>query len=272
MQSGQASSRLSGLSILFAITIGTPMKHRKTLQGLVFVAILSLLSGMLAVYFGSPDENAVPLARKLERNGTSLQEQSMAPRSTSTLPLTIANATPPQDNDDSDKTILDKWREKVFEQHSDIAEFAKYNRRILKTLDDRTSFERMLADREMISQAKQDLLDSNIEYSEIEQRKRMYRIEYLGAAIRSQDNPERALAIEAIEDVIFANNIKFDSSEEQKHSLAGDKVELYWALIEHDPAQAALVAEKAKGTEFESILTYARRKWDSIMNADKSGG
>lgn len=170
------------------------------------------------------------------------------------------------------KTTLERWRGQVFEQHPDIAEFARLDSKVLKSTDDLSSFRRMLSDRQMILAARDDLLADGPVLSEVEQRKRMYRVEYLGAALRWKDNPERAMAIEAVSDAIFARNLDPESSPEMRKSLAGDKIELFWALMEHEPSEAEDVQYRSKGTEFERLINYARRRWDAVMSPPTDDG
>jgi hypothetical protein len=75
---------------------------------------------------------------------------------------------------------------------------------------------------------------------------------------------------EAIEGVVFAENISSEASEALAQSLAGDKVELYTQLLHRSPERAAVIADLAKGKSVEQLLAYAKDSYNREMDAMKA--
>ena len=89
---------------------------------------------------------------------------------------------------------------------------------------------------------------------------RMYRAELLGRAVAWEDNPQRDAVLLAMERVVLADNIDAGQPLEVRRSLAGDKVELYMALLHEAPEEAAAIAARARGTWMERLLDHAEER------------
>ena len=98
----------------------------------------------------------------------------------------------------------------------------------------------------------------------------MVAVEFLGDAVNWADNPARGAVMEAIESVMFADNISASAADDLARSLAGDKVELYTQMLHRSPDRAAVVAEHAQGKPAEALLAYAKDSYDREMAARKA--
>jgi hypothetical protein len=170
------------------------------------------------------------------------------------------------------ETSLSRARESMLEANADIADYRRLRLKALLTAEERDQLHRMLKNPTLIEAAKRDLVETGDTFSREEQLMRMARVEYLDAALEWKDNPERAAVLDAAEEALLAPNIRASQDRMMQHSVAGDKVELYLALQERDPAKAAEIASKAKGTDFEKLITYAQAKYDAATDGKGSGG
>jgi hypothetical protein len=156
----------------------------------------------------------------------------------------------------------------VLEKNADVAEHRRLDMKVLPTGEEREALQEMLADQALITAARDDLLaSSESEYSKEAELRRMHRVKFFSNAIAWDDNPETVAVAEAVEAVIMADNIRDDHPLDLQRSLAGDKVELYWQLLHNDPEQAEKLAQKAKGTNLEPLLTYAKDRYEADMVA-----
>lgn len=104
-------------------------------------------------------------------------------------------------------------------------------------------------------------------FSKESEGKRMLCVEFLTDAIAWSENPEIDLVREAIEDVLFAQNISEAMPEDLARSLAGDKVELFTQVLHASPEQASILADRARGKEVEPLLVYAKNTYVREINA-----
>lgn len=161
----------------------------------------------------------------------------------------------------------------VLEKNADIAEHRRLDRKALPTGEEREALREMLSDQSLIVAARDDLLaSSESEYSKEAELRRMHRVKFFSNAIDWGDNPEMSAVTEAVEAVILADNIHDDHPLDLQRSLAGDKVELYWQLLHNAPEQAEKLAEHAKGTSHEALLTYAKERYEADMLAFETPG
>jgi hypothetical protein len=185
----------------------------------------------------------------------------------------VTTVTPSNDDETERRgepeTTISRTRDRVLSTNPDIAAYRQLQSKVLRTIEEREQFHRMLKDVSFIDAAKRDLIETGSNFSEEDQYKRMCRVEYLDAALEWSDNPERATLLDTVEDIIFAPNIRVSQDDLMQHSIAGDKVELYLALLERDPERAKEIAAKAKGTEFERLIAYAQARHNAQTQAEK---
>lgn len=80
------------------------------------------------------------------------------------------------------------------------------------------------------------------------------------------ENPIRSKVVEAMKHVILSNNINETDSEDQRKSIAGDKIELYLGLHKADPEAAERLLSESEGLTWK-VLNYAHKK----LNGPNSG-
>lgn len=179
--------------------------------------------------------------------------QRSAPRGGPRLAATPDRPTP------SDR--IHPLMERVLNDHPELSQYHWLTRKVLPTADQRRMLEEMLSDPEMIQTAKMDLLaSSETVYTREEEAKRMLQVEFLTDAMSWSENPEIETVFETIEDVLLAENISADASEELAQSLAGDKMDLYTQVMHSAPERAKTIAEHASGKPVEPLLSYSS-KW-----------
>lgn len=80
------------------------------------------------------------------------------------------------------------------------------------------------------------------------------------------ENPIRSKVIEAIKNVILSKNINETDSDDQRKSIAGDKIELYLALHKADPESAESLLSETEGLTWK-VINYAHTR----LNGPNSG-
>lgn len=149
-----------------------------------------------------------------------------------------------------------------------LAHYHWLSSKVLPTDEHRKMLHEMLSDPEQIQKVKMDLLASTESaFSKESEGKRMLCVEFLTDAIAWSENPEIDLVREAIEDVLFAQNISEAMPEDLARSLAGDKVELFTQVLHASPEQASILADRARGKEVEPLLVYAKNTYVREINA-----
>jgi len=153
---------------------------------------------------------------------------------------------------------------RALDEHPELSQYHWLAQKVLPTVEHRRMLEEMLSDLELIEKAKLDLLaSSETDYSREEEAKRMLQVEFLSDAIAWKENPEMAAIVEAIEDVLLADNISADMPDDLAQSLAGDKMDLYTQVLHSSPDHAATIAEHASGKPVDPLLTYSKDWLDS---------
>jgi hypothetical protein len=157
---------------------------------------------------------------------------------------------------------------RALEDDPDMAHYYWLAQKVVPTEEHRRMRQEMLSDPELIQKAKMDLLaPGESTYSKEGEAKRMLDVEFLTDAIAWADNPEIESVHEAIEDVLFAENIYKDTPDDLAQSLAGDKMELYTQVLHTSPERAAAMAEQAHGRQVEALLKHSKEWYDSEMLA-----
>lgn len=160
--------------------------------------------------------------------------------------------------------------QRVLDGNPDLAQYYALEQKVLPTAEERSNIHAMLSDPEMIQTVKNSLLANETSYSKDAEAKRMVGVEFLSDAINWEDNPSRPAVMQAVEDVMFAQNITSEAPDELAESLAGDKVELYTQMLHRSPDRAALLAEHARGKSVEPLLAYAKDSYDRETAARKA--
>jgi hypothetical protein len=197
------------------------------------------------------------------------------PAATATGPTTRGRIAPALDGAAAQRPTLAGVRlppvmQKVLEDNPDLAQYYALEQKVVPSDEERTNLRAILSDPDMIQSAKDYLLAAETSYSKEAEAKRMVAVEFLGDAVNWADNPARATVMDAIEGVMFADNISASAPDDLAQSLAGDKAELYMQMLHRSPDRAAVVAEHAHGKSVESLLAYAKDSYDHEMTARKA--
>lgn len=165
--------------------------------------------------------------------------------------------------------LIEHARPKMLDLHPDMAQFRWLEHKALRTREEQQLRRDMLADAEMIRYTRDRLLASRSgPLTREDELERIYRVEFLAAAIEEPSNPGRADALDAIEDVIMADSVRADMSLELQKSLTGDKMELYMALLHDAPERADDVARQAENTPTEALVKYSSTKYHTWNDSD----
>ncbi|WIG95800.1 hypothetical protein [Myxococcus sp. SDU36] len=160
---------------------------------------------------------------------------------------------------------VDDLRDEMMAGNPDLAQFRTLQRKVLLKPEERELLRGIYKDREQIEVARRDLLaESEQTYSDDNQFRRMYRVEYLGMALEWKDNPERAHLLDTVESLVMARNIRATQDPEVRRSLSGDKVEMMMILLHNDRARAEQLLAQSRGTPYEPLLEYARVRFDAL--------
>jgi hypothetical protein len=160
--------------------------------------------------------------------------------------------------------------QKALDEHPQLAQYYRLQQKVLPTAEERKTLRGMLADSNLIEMVKEELLVPESTYTKEAEAKRMVAVEFLTDAVAWADNPATGAVMEAIEAVVFADNISADASEDLARSLAGDKMELYTQMLHRSPDRAAMLADNARGKAVEPFLTYSKNWYDQQMRAMKA--
>lgn len=157
---------------------------------------------------------------------------------------------------------LPKVMKDVLDANPDLAEYYGLEQKVVPTAEEKQKLHALLSDPDMIQQITDDLLEPEAAYSKDGEAKRMVAVEFLGDAISWGDNPAQPRVMEAIQNVIFADNIAGDAPDDLAQSLAGDKVELYTQMLGRSADNATVVAAAAKGKPVEALLSYTKDRYE----------
>jgi hypothetical protein len=132
----------------------------------------------------------------------------------------------------------------------------QYESKALRSSAEEEEFKSLLSSEENIN-ASLDLLKNVTQFSEGQERQRMYAISFLARALRVVDAPTRRETIAKIRQLILS---PFPSDNSLKRSLAGDKVELFGVVYRQDKQAAEEILASARETSVYGIVQYAANK------------
>jgi len=162
-------------------------------------------------------------------------------------------------------------RPRMLEGHPDVAEFRAIEHKVLRSTAEKKQRQEMLSDITRIRHARDRLLATREgPLTREDELERLYRVEYLAATIEDPHNPALSEAFAAIKDVILAESNVDGIPLDLRRSLAGDRMELYMALLHDAPDQAAAIAAQAKGTALEPLIRYAGQRFE-VWTSPKTG-
>ena len=185
-------------------------------------------------------------------------------------PPVAQNVQPGADHATRSSQVLPAAMQKALDDNPHLAQYYRLEQKVLPSAEERNTLRGMFADQDLIQTIKEDLLSPESTYSKEVEAKRMVAVEFLTDAVSWADNPAMGTVMDAIEGVVFAENIAADAPEDLAQSLAGDKMELYTQMLHRSPARAALLADHARGKSVEPFLTYSKDWYDRNMRGMKA--
>lgn len=143
------------------------------------------------------------------------------------------------------------------EEDALMGAFQSYHQRALLDAPSLAQYQAILSSPENIASLEQALRSAGEgEMTLKEHFHRLMRIDFLKAALTWKQNPARAQLLETVSRLVLEDNFAEGQEVERQYALAGGKMELYHLLAEHDPSMARMVADKARGTRLEKLVTF----------------
>ena len=103
-------------------------------------------------------------------------------------------------------------------------------------------------------------------YSSNGQAVRLRTVRYLIKGLGWHGNPERDTVIRVIRAIIMADNLDLVSDPRLKKSLAGDKVELFQAVLEYEPTVAQEILESTADVPVGRLVQFANDSYFASQN------
>lgn len=221
----------------------------------------------LAVAAGAALAAAAILTVALRQpKGVEMEPTSSAPRPTKPtvelVPLATDQGVPvalPEDDGEHGEftTSTDIYKQRLFRNEPELAQFDAFREQVLQDVASREAYHKLLADKEMVTRTKDELLHPKYEKDTMETNvKRLMQIDYLRESLAWKDNPARADVIDMVATVIAEDAFAAGMPGDVKRSLAATKMELFQILSGHDAALVQKLVEKAQGTRVEAMLKY----------------
>ncbi|MDC0708288.1 hypothetical protein POL68_07375 [Stigmatella sp. ncwal1] len=235
------------------------------------VAVL-ILAAVVAVEFVLSGPPEVPLLAASEGAAvTPSAPQAPAPSRPLPKPPPAAEIAPPAllaapekpylPEDDGEHgeftTSTDILKQRLFKREPKLAQFDYFREHVLLDSVSRESYRKLLLDKEMIAQTRDDLLHPKDPKDTTETNvKRLMQIDYLREGMSWKENPEGDHLLATVEAIILEDSFTEQMNPGVKRSLAATKMELYELLSNRDPARAMALVDKARGTRLEKMLQY----------------
>jgi hypothetical protein len=240
----------------------------KSLKNMLVVAALILGAAFALKYALSETPEVTPMAPVAASHAPSAQAPSKS--DTASNPSPSQPAIPPLlsrpelvqlPEDDGEHgeftTSTDILKQKLFKREPRLAQFDFFREHVLLDSVSRKSYRKLLADKAMIDQTRDELLHPRELEDTMEVNvKRLMQIDYLRESLSWEENPERSYLLRAVESVLLEDSFTEEMPSDVKRSLAATKMELYEILSDQEPAFALALVDKARGTRLEKMFQY----------------
>ncbi|WP_225414235.1 hypothetical protein [Stigmatella hybrida] len=189
------------------------------------------------------------------------QPKPAAPAQAAIPPLLASPETPSLPEDDGEHgeftTSTDILKQRLFKREPKLAQFDYFREHVLLDSVSRESYRKLLLDKEMIAQTRDDLLHPKYTKDTTETNvQRLMQIDYLREGMAWKENPESDHLLAEVESIILEDSFTEGMAPGVKRSIAATKMELYELLSNRDPARALALVDKARGTRLEQMLQY----------------
>jgi hypothetical protein len=165
-------------------------------------------------------------------------------------------ATPP-DVDPYGENPLGDVMHRVVDNDQQLHAFKAFYDRPLLDEDSLKQYHALLSDPATLAAVEHDLLyPEEAKADQASSIKRLMKIDYLHEALDWKDNPQHALVVGVVNNVILTDNYPPDMGMDMRISLSGNKQELFQLLDEYEPAKAKALLQASKGTRLEPMVAW----------------
>src|SRR3954471_5620389 len=167
------------------------------------------------------------------------------------------SGTMPPDVDPFGENPLGDVMHRVVDNDQQLHAFKAFYDRPLLDEDSLKQYHALLSDPATLAAVQHDLLyPEETKADQASSIKRLMKIDYLHEALDWKDNPQHALVLGVVSNVILTDNYPPDMAMDMRVSLSGNKQELFQLLDEYEPAKAKALLEAAKGTRLEAMVAW----------------
>jgi hypothetical protein len=165
--------------------------------------------------------------------------------------------TMPPDVDPYGENPLGDVMHRVVDNDQQLHAFKAFYDRPLLDEDSRKQYHALLSDPATLAAVEHDLLyPEETKADQASSIKRLMKIDYLHEALDWKDNPQHALVVGVVTNVILTDNYPPAMGMDMRMSLSGNKQELFQLLDEYEPAKAKALLQASKGTRLEAMVAW----------------
>jgi hypothetical protein len=188
--------------------------------------------------------------------GAAAPEPALDHARSATSPPMFAGTMPP-DVDPYGENPLGDVMHRVVDNDQQLHAFKAFYDRPLLDEDSLKQYHALLSDPATLAAVEHDLLyPEETKADQASSIKRLMKIDYLHEALDWKDNPQHALVVGVVRDVVLTDNYPPDMAMDMRVSLSGNKQELFQLLDEYEPAQARAMLQASKGTRLEAMVAW----------------
>lgn len=140
-----------------------------------------------------------------------------------------------------------------------LSVFREINRKILTTTAEKAALKEQLSDENMIRRAfllLGEAIHSQEQLTENEQL-RLMALDYFEQGLKWAENPSRLQVAEALKNLLMLDNLSMIEDLTIRKSFAGDKVEIYAMLKEHEPSSIEIISTLPTDGRIRKLIKYA---------------
>jgi hypothetical protein len=165
--------------------------------------------------------------------------------------------TMPPDVDPYGENPLGDVMHRVVDNDQQLHAFKAFYDRPLLDEDSLKQYHALLSDPATLAAVEHDLLyPEETKADQASSIKRLMKIDYLHEALDWKDNPQHALVVGVVTNVILTDNYPPAMGMDMRMSLSGNKQELFQLLDEYEPAKAKALLQASKGTRLEAMVAW----------------
>jgi len=217
------------------------------------IALVAAAGVVVAVWLRRTSEPVAP-ATATAQAATPAGAPDHAP--SATHPPMFAGTTPP-DVDPYGENPLGDVMHRVVDNDQQLHAFKAFYDRPLLDEESLKQYHALLSDPATLAAVEHDLLyPEETKADQASSIKRLMKIDYLHEALDWKENPQHALVVGVVNNVILTDNYPPDMGMDMRVSLSGNKQELFQLLDEYEPAKANALLQASKGTRLEPMVAW----------------